>query len=721
MAWILTHDTITPETMGAMGGKTRRIAQLQDLGDTVPPWFCVTTEAYTAFVDQTGLRERIALELHRKVFEEMRWEEIWDCALRIRHMFQTIPLPHALDRELSKAISDRFGDTPLVVRSSATDEDSNQASFAGLHASFVNVRGVDAVVARIRLVWASLWSDAALLYRKEIGLDVSKSAMAVLVQEMVNGQCSGVVFTQSPNQADHLVIEAVHGLNQGLVDGAIEPDRWQIERASRKISSHTPAQRTEAMAAVEAGVRKIALDKKVASTAPLTPAEVRKVTDLSLAVEANFGSAQDIEWTFDQDRLVILQARDITTLPGSGDDQRGWYLSLHRSYEQLTRLRERIEGRFIPEMIETAEDLSRIDLSTLKTQDLIRELEKRWELNQHWSAIYWSDFIPYAHGVRLFGQFYNDALAPDDPYEFIDLLTSTDMQSLHRNQLLQELAGMLALEPELSGNLSPALDQNAFEIKLSEFLKQFGDLSTGVTGRRTKGGDLAPLIRLLTEMGRQQMTFTASPPPETPQERQADFLNRFTGKDRKRAKAMLDLARSSYQLRDDDNIHLSRIEAHYLSAVDQVRLRIERLPESQEKTALETALEKKSPTLKNGASTPASGTERRFKFRQRQLVGQPAGPGIAKGAARVITSDGQLTRFKAGEILVCDAVDPNMTFVVPLAAGIVERRGGMLIHGAIIAREYGLPCITGAPGATQLIRNGDTITVDGYLGIVTIG
>ena len=102
-------------------------------------------------------------------------------------------------------------------------------------------------------------------------------------------------------------------------------------------------------------------------------------------------------------------------------------------------------------------------------------------------------------------------------------------------------------------------------------------------------------------------------------------------------------------------------------------------------------------------------------------MGQPAGPGIAKGVARVITADDQLTRFKAGEILVCDAVDPNMTFVVPLAAGIVERRGGMLIHGAIIAREYGLPCITGAPGATQLIRNGDTITVDGYLGIVTLG
>ena len=77
--------------------------------------------------------------------------------------------------------------------------------------------------------------------------------------------------------------------------------------------------------------------------------------------------------------------------------------------------------------------------------------------------------------------------------------------------------------------------------------------------------------------------------------------------------------------------------------------------------------------------------------------------------------------FKKGEVLVCDAIDPNMTFAVPLASAVVERRGGMLIHGAIIAREYGLPCVTGAADAATLIKTGDLITVDGYLGIVIIG
>src|SRR5512136_954219 len=88
--------------------------------------------------------------------------------------------------------------------------------------------------------------------------------------------------------------------------------------------------------------------------------------------------------------------------------------------------------------------------------------------------------------------------------------------------------------------------------------------------------------------------------------------------------------------------------------------------------------------------------------------------------ARVILRAEDLFAFHPGEILVCDAIEPNMTFVVPLAAGIVERRGGMLIHGAIIAREYGIPCVTGIPEAVELIETGDILTVDGYQGIVII-
>jgi len=108
------------------------------------------------------------------------------------------------------------------------------------------------------------------------------------------------------------------------------------------------------------------------------------------------------------------------------------------------------------------------------------------------------------------------------------------------------------------------------------------------------------------------------------------------------------------------------------------------------------------------------------KFKPRQLVGQPAVPGLITGKARVINEESDLFKFKKGEILVCDSIDPNMTFIVPLANGIIERRGGMLIHGAIIAREYGIPCVTGIPNATKVVETGDSVTIDGHLGLVII-
>ena len=102
----------------------------------------------------------------------------------------------------------------------------------------------------------------------------------------------------------------------------------------------------------------------------------------------------------------------------------------------------------------------------------------------------------------------------------------------------------------------------------------------------------------------------------------------------------------------------------------------------------------------------------------RQMRGQPASKGIAKGKARVIKNDQDILKVKNGEIIVCDSIDPKITFVIPIVSAIVERRGGMLVHGAIIAREYGLPCVTGIPQASDNIETGDEIMVDGYIGLV---
>jgi len=724
MSWILSAEEIQSEDRHRVGGKGYALSLLAKNGFTIPRTVCITSDAYQEYLLQTGLRERILMELHRKDFKEMRWEEIWDCATRIRNMFLSKPFPEKLAREIRAAIGDRFRDTPVAVRSSAPEEDDTRSSFAGLHESFINVAGVESIVKHIRLVWASLWSDAALLYRQEIGLDVEKSAMAVVIQETVAGDRSGVVFTRNPNDETQGIVESVYGLNQGLVDGTVEPDRWIVDRARNTIVTHTPPERKYWMIPGPSGVRLSKLPEEKSGRPPLSLQDLDVVFKTARKAEDSFQMPQDVEWTYDGEALVLLQSRPITTLSSDkSQDDRGWYLSLHRSFDNLKDLRRKIEDKLIPEMIAVAESLSAVNPTTLSDQDLAAEIRNRWEINHKWVNIYWADFIPYAHGVRMFGQVYNDAVQPDDPYEFIDLLTNTDMASIARNNMLMDLAGIIRSNHHLAEKLKHGDDSDLdadFQSMVDEFIDKFGDLSCAVTGGKNCVLGPGPLYRLLLEMAAHQPATRAGRKQDRIRQLHENYLNCFDGDQKARAAELLEMARSSYQLRDDDNIYLGRIEAQLLTAVQEAKRRLENGSGRQTSATLKQVLGEVNFGTESPPADPAS-TVIGERLKARQLVGQPAGPGIAKGKARVIRNHSDLADFERGEVLVCDAVDPNITFVVPLAAAVVERRGGMLIHGAIIAREYGLPCITGIPDATTLIQTGDAMTVDGYLGIVTLG
>jgi pyruvate,water dikinase len=718
MTYVLPLDQIRAEHRSKAGGKAYALAELTTAGLRVPAGLAVTTGAYDDYVSRTGVRERVLLELNWKPFSEMRWEEMWDAALRIRNMFLTTALPMELEDALRAEIGERFADIPVVVRSSAPGEDSATASFAGLHESYVNVVGADAIVDHVRLVWASLWSDRALLYRQELNLDVQRSTMAVLIQEIICGDKSGVVFGQSPADPEQAVIEAVHGLNQGLVDGTVEPDRWEVARATGQITSHTPAQRESAVAPAETGVSLVLLPAERTAVPPLSESEVGQVYRLARQSEDHFGSPQDVEWTYLQRTLYALQSRPITSAAGDGkDDKRSWYLSLTRSLDNLRQLRRRIEEKLIPAMDEHAAELSEQDLGRLSDAELGDAIERRAAAYEDWKATYWDEFIPFAHGARLFGQVYNDALRPADPFEFTRLLGATDMISLRRNAALEHMASLVrqnaGLEETLrTGDLDALGDE--FNAALEDFVRRFSIVPGRASERETIAGLVAAMARR-DSAGSRLTAHSVSKLAE-------DFLSHFEGERRDHAEELLDLGRASYRLRDNDNIHLKAIEDEGLRAAAEGR---KRLANRLDEDVADWEPSDVAATLRDPLHRPASGRagpekSTDYALSPRQLTGQPAGPGIAAGKARVVSVSDDLFRVSPDEILVCDAVDPNMTFVVPLVAGIVERRGGMLIHGAIIAREYGLPCVTGVTNATNLIQTGDSVTVDGYLGIVTV-
>ncbi|MDJ0764119.1 MAG: PEP/pyruvate-binding domain-containing protein [Myxococcota bacterium] len=690
------------------GFKAVRLGQLGQAGFTVPAGIAIGAEAYRCFVESTGLLKAIQLMLHRKKFEDMRWEELWDLALRVRNLFARTALPLDLRATLAASLRRARLAGPVVVRSAGLHEDSKAASFAGLHDSFINVRGTEEILKKIVLVWASLWSDRALLYRQELGLDPSQSRIAVIVQTFVLGIASGVAFSRGPSNQDELVIEGVWGLNQGMVDGTVPPHRWHLDRHSGRVKQIVPVDQRQALRTTATDVRLVDLSSQERGALPLQALQLKGLYDIVTELEAKFRAPQDVEWTLTDSGFVLLQSRPITTgVSEEPDDKRRWYLTLHRSIDNLKRLRKKIQQEVLPGMEQEADDLAAVDLRALNAAALASEIRRRQSIRDRWVDAYWEHCIPFAHGMRIFGQIYNDRCQPDDPFEFIELLRNDALLGAQRN------TEMYGLSQALRNVDAGQLDREAFDERVDAFLVRFG--LTGVAGRpQDREGLLALLTRL--QGGAQKLNAD-----QTLGDR---FLDRFSAEERDAMAELLDLARDSYSLRDDDNIYLGRIEAQLVAAVREASRRV---GESTKNTGMPTPTANliqllEDPTILSLAIDRPEGVSKpdNFELRARQLVGQPASPGLAIGRARVIVDPSELLSFHEGEILVCDAIDPNMTFVAPLAAGVVERRGGMLIHGAIIAREYGIPCVTGVPDAASWIQTGDTITVDGHLGLVTL-
>lgn len=725
-----TLDRITPADLALVGGKTLALARLHQKGFMVPKAVCITTDAYASFVQSTGLETRIQMELNRKPFSQMRWEEIWDAALRIRNLFLRFPMPEDIDNTIRHDLDPVFKDHPVAVRSTAPGEDDRASSFAGLHESYVNIQGIDAIMDHVRLVWASLWSDAAMLYRQEIGLDVHTSRMAVIIQEMIDGDRSGVIFTRNPANPDESVIESVYGLNQGFVDGIIEPDRWMLALPDGNVLSHVPAVRSQWMVSGPAGVVLDALPLNKAEQPPLNQHDIAEVFENAMAAETLFGFPQDMEWTFKDNQLHVLQSRPISsgTVSPEGNtrktDDRSWYLSLRRSLENLKALRRKIEEDLVVRMIRDAEILERANLAALTDSELASEIDRRVAMFQNWETIYWSDFIPFAHGMRLFGEVYNDLVRPADPFEFVSLLETAELKSIERNHRLERLAKMVRKDPELKNKLksrqwSDTEIDGAFREKAIHFFNEYMDAAW----MPSQGAVIPPVLASIMVQMADAPPFSPKTRKQSRQELETAFFNHFAPSEQAHAKELLDLARASYRLRDDDNMFLGRIERQMLRAGDAGKARLGlSLPRLTTPAILdEIARSLRDPAHKPDIKPAAPETETTFDLRARQLIGQPAGPGIGTGPARVVEKPSDLGLFCRGEVLVSDAIEPNMTLIVPMAAAIIERRGGMLIHGAIIAREYGIPCVTGVPDATRAIQDGDMITVDGFMGIVTIG
>ena len=266
-----------------VGGKAAGLDRLLGHGFPVPPVRVVTADAYQAFSEDAGLREY----LDRLRSTDIPSPDLIEAeTARLNAAFLEAPMPPVVEDSIRKAASELLSLGPIAVRSSATAEDLDSASFAGQYRTFLDIRTEDAALAAVRMCWASLWEPSVRAYRRNEGVAEHDLSMGVILQSMASASHAGVMFTRDPlGDQETARVEMVEGLGEALVSGKVTPSVFRIDRTTLEVRG---------------------------SHGEDLPAFVEDLVRMGLRVERRLGAPQDIEWAHDGKKLVLLQARPIT-------------------------------------------------------------------------------------------------------------------------------------------------------------------------------------------------------------------------------------------------------------------------------------------------------------------------------------------------------------------------------------------------------------------------
>jgi pyruvate,water dikinase len=303
-----------------LGGKAANLARLESLSLPVPSWYAVTTETFHQALATAGLCERVADRLAGAASED----DLRAASAEIRSWVAAVALPSGLEEEIAAAHAVRIGeDAYVAVRSSAAGEDAAGESFAGLHDSFLFIRGREQLLEAIRRVWASAWNERALAYRRAKGIPFESIAVAVVVQRMIEARTSGVLFTANPNTGSvhEVVVSSLWGAGEGLVSAGLDADTFVVDKETLEIAE-TIAVKSEQLVLDEAaggGLVRVPVPEELRERSSLSADEVRALARLGLAVERFYRRPQDLEFAVDAEgRPFLLQARPVTTVEELG-------------------------------------------------------------------------------------------------------------------------------------------------------------------------------------------------------------------------------------------------------------------------------------------------------------------------------------------------------------------------------------------------------------------
>ena len=320
MKYVEFFEELKKEDVAIAGGKGANLGELTQAGIPVPPGFVVTAATYDKFIKETGIFDEImgildAIDVNNN-------KELQDASVKIKKIILDSYMPDDIRTtiiEAYNALCQRVGkdDAFVAIRSSATAEDLPEASFAGQQDTFLNIRGIEDVLRYVQKCWASLFESRAIFYREEHNFDHSKVYIAVVVQEMVEAEKAGVMFTVHPSTGEEkILIEAAWGLGEAVVSGTVTPDTYWVDKKTGEILESVISEKNimftkdpEAGKTVKIDVPEDMKKKQVLSTE-----EIAELTEMGKRIHNHYDFPQDTEWAIEDGKVYMLQSRPVTTL-----------------------------------------------------------------------------------------------------------------------------------------------------------------------------------------------------------------------------------------------------------------------------------------------------------------------------------------------------------------------------------------------------------------------
>ena len=845
---LITHFTeIDDDQLPLVGGKGLNLGKLTKAGFSVPPGFCLTTFAYReaiSAVDAPG-----------------------PGTVHITEM------PDTLESAILEAY-EQLGEGQVAVRSSATAEDLPEASFAGQQDTFLNVSEPSELLEKIRACWASLWSERAIAYRYDHGIDDATLAMAVVVQTMIDAEVSGVMFTVNPTRPDELAVESNWGLGESVVSGDVTPDLFIVSRETGEVIRETIATKRKMVG--RQGVQEVGVDRR--DIPSLSHDKVLELAQIGREVEEFYGAPQDIEWAFADRQFYLLQARPITTISDLAQleefrqaeiqtlskkaDERGTVWSRFNLSEVLPAplpmtwalIREFMSGNggfggtyrdlgFMPspsvdkdgvlelicgriyfnlsreaelyfhgfplehnfdelksdpqkatypqakpnikrsttsfwfklpyyvlKMVSAELKLKGIrkNFDKVLTEELFPEFERYVQTEREialenmpdeevfakfdeWHERTLTEFAKDALKATVFAGFSYQQLEAKlqkcfDETEAAPNGWQDDLAQNYARTLITGLEGDLTVETNLQ---LWAVAQG--ELSLEDFLAQYGHRAVGefelaqprwredsayveqIIESFRANPDADPAKHLETQKAnRLEMEQRLAEAFETNKklaglrkqiESEINFTQRYMpfretakyylmlGYELIR-KALLEIDRR-YQL-DGGIFYLTPDELNPLAAGEDFDPVI-----AERKAKRAQLLRIELPDVIFSDSLDQIGEAPEIEAMD-EISGLGVSIGVATGNARVLHEPTDAQISDKDYVLVCPSTDPGWTPLFLHAAALVMERGGMLSHGAVVAREYGIPAVVNIPAATRRIQNGQLLRVDGNQGVVSI-